>query len=236
MLFDLQTVFFGLVNGAGPFTGSGTVFFEGGYSPGNSPASVLHEGDLFFGGASTLTMELGGLLLGGQYDHLNVGGTLTEDGALDVVLYAGFAPHFGDTFDLFDAGSISGNFDDVNLPELTGDLTWDDSQLASTGTLRVVPEPGIGVLLASALALLGLRRRRSKKACHSERSSLRAKAGGNGVEEPLASCGRRRRGALCACVLHTAFARRKVRGFLRQPQDRLSTALRPSFRLRFAQQ
>ena len=179
------------------------------------------------GGSATLTLELGGLLLGGEYDHLNVGGTFTTDGFLDVVLYGGFAPHFGDTFDLFDAGSISGNFDDVNLPELTGDLTWDDSQLASTGTLRVVPEPGIGALLTSALALLGLRRRRSKKTCHSERSSLRATVGGNGVEEPLASRGRRRCGASCACVLRAAFARRKVRGF--------STALRPLARLRFAQ-
>ena len=147
-----QTVFFGLVNGAGPFTGTGSVFFEGGYSPGNSPASVLHEGDLVLGGSATLTLELGGLLRGAQYDHLNVVGTLTEDGALDVVLYGGFAPRFGDMFDLFDAGSILGSFDDVNLPELTGDLTWDDSQLASTGTLRVVPEPGVGMLGAFVAA------------------------------------------------------------------------------------
>ena len=34
-----------------------------------------------------------------------------------------------------------------------------------------------------------------KKACHLERSSLRAKVGGNGVERPLASRGRRRCGA-----------------------------------------
>ena len=156
------SVFFGAVSGAGPFTGTGTVYFEGDLRPGNSPAAVLYEGDLVLGGAATLTLELGGLALGAQYDHLNVGGTLTEDGTLDVVLYNNFAPHFGDTFDLFDAGALAGNFDDVNLPALSGDLTWDDSQLASTGTLRVVPEPGIGVLLASALALLGLRRRRSE--------------------------------------------------------------------------
>ena len=64
-----------------------------------------------------------------------------------------------DGFDVFDAGNIAGSFEEVNLPALPGDLTWDDSQLSSTGTLRVVPEPGVGVLLASALALLGLRRR-----------------------------------------------------------------------------
>ncbi len=152
------SVFFGAVSGAGPFTGTGTVYFEGDLRPGNSPASVLYEGDLVFGGASTLTLELGGNALGSQYDHLNVGGTLFADGALEVLLYDGFAPHFGDTFDLFDTGAIIGSFDDVNLPDLTGDLTWDDSQLSTSGTLRVVPEPGVGMLLASALAVLGRRR------------------------------------------------------------------------------
>ena len=125
---------------------------------------MFYEGDLVMGGAATLTLELGGLAVGAQYDRLNVGGTFTEDGVFDVVLYGGFAPHFGDTFDLFDAGNFAGSFDAISLPALGGDLTWDDSQLASTGQLRVVPEPGIGALLTSALALLGLRRSRSKKA------------------------------------------------------------------------
>jgi hypothetical protein len=43
---------------------------------------------------------------------------------------------------------------------LTGDLAWDDSQLQSTGELRVVPEPSVVALLASALALLSARRRK----------------------------------------------------------------------------
>ena len=120
------TVFLGAVSGAGSYTGTGTVYFEGDLRP------------------------------GAQYDHLNVGGTLFADGILEVVLYGGFAPHFGDTFDLFDAGNIAGIFDDVNLPGLAGDLTWDDSQFSTTGHLRVVREPGIG-------ALLGLRRSCSKK-------------------------------------------------------------------------
>ena len=156
------SVFFGAVSGAGPYTGTGTVYFEGDLRPGNSPASVLYEGDLVLGGSATLTLELGGLLLGGQYDHLNVGGTFTADGALDVLLYDGFMPHIGDTFDLFDAGALAGNFDDINLPSLSGNLAWDDSQLSTTGQLRVVPEPGLGALLASALSILGLRRSRSK--------------------------------------------------------------------------
>jgi len=58
------TVFFGLVNGAGPFTGTGEVYYEGGYSPGNSPALVTTESSIFFGNNNTLTMEIGGIVAG----------------------------------------------------------------------------------------------------------------------------------------------------------------------------
>ena len=153
-----STVFFGGQTGAGSFTGTGTVYFNGDLRPGNSPASVSYGGDVALGGASSLTLELGGLLAGTQYDRLNVAGTLFEDGVLDVSLYGGFMPHFGDTFDLFDAGGIAGSFDAVNLPALAGDLAWDATNFQSTGQLRVVPEPGIGTLLLSAFALLGLLR------------------------------------------------------------------------------
>ena len=54
------TVFFGNLTGAGPFTGTGAVRFEGTFMPGNSPAVVPVEGDLQFGTDSRLVMELGG--------------------------------------------------------------------------------------------------------------------------------------------------------------------------------
>lgn len=96
------SVFFGAVSGAGPYTGTGTVYFEGDLRPGNSPAAVLYEGDLVLGGAATLTLEIGGLTLGVQYNHVSIGGTLTTDGTLDVVLYGGFTPGAGDSFDLIE--------------------------------------------------------------------------------------------------------------------------------------
>ncbi|HZJ16901.1 MAG TPA: hypothetical protein VFD27_17740, partial [Chthoniobacteraceae bacterium] len=64
------------------------------------------------------TEEIGGLVAGTQYDRVNVGGTLFADGTLDVDLLAGYTPHFGDAFDLIDAGNFAGAFDTIALPDL----------------------------------------------------------------------------------------------------------------------
>jgi hypothetical protein len=157
-------VFFGEVRGAGPFTGTGTIYFEGGYSPGNSPASVLLGTEVVFGEANTLTLELGGLAAGSEYDQLVLGAnsSLALDGGLVLDLIGGFVPHFGDTFQLFDfdPGQVSGSFDEITIADaLPGDLAFDTSALSATGKVTVIPEPGIGALLLSALALLGVRRR-----------------------------------------------------------------------------
>ncbi len=153
------TVFFGAVSGAGPFTGTGTVYFEGDLRPGNSPASVLYEGDLVFGGGASLTLEIGGLTLGAQYDHLTIGGTMHADGDLVLALLDGFTPQFGDTFDLLDVGSFTGDFDSISAPALGGGNAWDFTNLKTTGSVAVVPESGNAALLLTALAVLGLRRR-----------------------------------------------------------------------------
>ena len=157
---NASTVFYGSQSGAGPFTGTGTVYFIGDLRPGNSPASVIYEGDVSFGSATTVTLEIGGLVAGTQYDRVNVGGTLFADGTLDVDLLAGYTPHFGDAFDLIDAGNFAGAFDTIALPDLPGGLTWDESQLQITGELRVVPEPGAALLAFLGTALLGLCHRR----------------------------------------------------------------------------
>lgn len=151
------TVFYGAVSGAGSFTGAGTADFEGTYSPGNSPASVSVEGSLRFGGNSALTMELAGPTPGAQYDQLHIGGSLNADGSLLVTLLDGFSPVSGQAFDLFDWGSLTGQFASFTLPALTNGLSWNTSQLYTRGILSVgVPGDfsGDGVSNAADYVLL----------------------------------------------------------------------------------
>ncbi len=81
-------------------------------------------------------MELAGLLPGTQYDHLDVGGSLTICGTLNVVLLDGFTPALGQSFDILDWGAVAGTFATLSLPTLPG-LTWDTTQLYTAGVLKV---------------------------------------------------------------------------------------------------
>jgi hypothetical protein len=128
-------VFFGLVSGNGAFTGSGAKFFEGGYSPGSSPASVSLDGPVTFGGTNTLKIELGGITVGAQYDKVNVAGQLSVAGTLNVSLINGFKPATGSSFDILDWSTLNGTFGTLQLPDLGGRILWDTSHLYDSGAL-----------------------------------------------------------------------------------------------------
>jgi hypothetical protein len=115
-----------LVDGPGGFFGPGTITFNGGMSPGASPAEVTFEGDAVFGLANTLFIEVGGTTSGSQFDQINSLGTISLGGTLDVDLISGFMPGLGDSFEILTAaGGISGTFDTELLPTLTGNLVLD---------------------------------------------------------------------------------------------------------------
>jgi hypothetical protein len=82
---------------------------------------------------------------------LDVLGPASLDGTLDVSLANGFIPSPDDTFYVIEAGSLSGTFANVVLPDST------DYSIAYTPTgvtIDVLPEPtGLALLLAGSMLL-----------------------------------------------------------------------------------
>jgi hypothetical protein len=69
--------------------------------------------------------------------QLQVTGGLSLDGTLDVSLLYGFTPHPGSLFDILDWGSLAGTFNTLQLPTLTGGLSWNSSRLYTAGILSI---------------------------------------------------------------------------------------------------
>jgi hypothetical protein len=148
------TVFSGHVGGAGPYTGFGEVKMEGVFSPGNSPAIVNFGGNLSLGPSSTLIMEIGGTTPGTQHDQLNVSGTFTANGTLQIVLINGFVPSVGNTFDLFNAAHFAGNFTSIiSPPEFAG---FSFNNILTSGNLTVSAVPETSPLLTIGFVTFGL--------------------------------------------------------------------------------
>lgn len=143
-----------LAGEAGGLTGarlSGTGTLSGkvvaGKSAVISPADSSKIGILTFGG--DLVMN------GGEYeaqvsggisansDLIVVKGILTCSGTLDVKRLNSSSLINGYEMQLFKADSITGKFSSVNLPELTGGLSWDTTQLYNSGTIKVINSTGI---------------------------------------------------------------------------------------------
>ena len=125
-------------------------------------------------------MQLAGPVAGSQYDQIKVSGQLVLAGDLDVVLLNGFQPQAGESFQLFD-GELAGTFSQLTLPALSNGLQWNTSNLYTTGTINVTPEPGTFALFAAgAIGLLGygIRRRRNRLL------SLATKPTINGADDP----------------------------------------------------
>jgi hypothetical protein len=94
-------------------------------------------GNVIFTPTVRVEMELGGTILGTEYDHIEVVGHLSLGGTLDVLLINGFTPGAGNTFNLFDWTTRSGNFAVVHLPALDAALAWNASNLYTEGVLEV---------------------------------------------------------------------------------------------------
>ena len=88
-------------------------------APGSS-AGILTIARLYTQTASgALSIEIGGLAAGTEYDRLAVGGVATLDGTLRVEFVNGYVPNVGDHFTIMTYPSKVGNFSDMILPRLS---------------------------------------------------------------------------------------------------------------------
>lgn len=150
---------------------NGTFNFTGGtLSPGLSPGTLNFVGNYTQGDLAKLLIELGGTTQGTDpgYDFLNITGTATLGGVLDVELYGGFIPQVGNVFDILQAQVISGTFGSYDLPY--GISYWDVTygtnivSLEYLGGGQPVPVPSTLLLLGTGLiGLAGLMRRELKR-------------------------------------------------------------------------
>jgi hypothetical protein len=159
-----RTVFFGAQSGASPFTGTGTVEYQGDLRPGNSPAWVHYEGDVVLDYSARTVIELAGTTPGLQYDRLDIAGTVSLGGEMDVVLLNGFMPSAGQRYDVVDFGQRVGQFDNFTGLDLGNGLDLVPGYDAGHVFLQVsaIPEPTT-LILTGAAAIGGLiaRRRRA---------------------------------------------------------------------------
>lgn len=164
--------------GTSPLAGTGTItapaVTAGGLvSPGSSPGQLNLSGNLSLLATSTTLFELGGTTQGVTYDFLNVGGTATLNGTLQLSFVNSFQSAVlpSNTFTLLSAPTVTGTFTNVSTSGLrlfttdgAGSFQVNYSGTALTLTNFVpVPEPSTWVLLGlgSPLLLVACRRRKA---------------------------------------------------------------------------
>ncbi len=160
-LSDIQG---GLVEGNGFINGD--IINSGGLvTPGNSAGLLSVNGDYFQGAGGGLTIEIGGLIAGSDFDQLQVSGDVNLDGTLFVELLNAFSPLASESFTILTGNSVSGNFANAmtSVAVLGGgsfDVTYTGNSIVLSN-FTAVPEPSaVGLLSLVALTLAGYRRRR----------------------------------------------------------------------------
>ena len=125
----------GVLDGNGNIAGGLVVSGSGQLSPGASPGVITIAGNYTQSSPAALNIELSGTGAG-QFDHVAASGSAAIGGTLNVTLLA-FAPSPGDTFPLLTYASQVGSFGTLNLPALSGGLSWTALYAATAFSLRI---------------------------------------------------------------------------------------------------
>ena len=163
-------VILGSFSGANGFVGGGDVFALGDLRPGNSPASVLYDGNLFLGAGTDTFIELGGLTVG-DFDQMIVTGDLTVAGNLFVSLLGGYSLGPNQAYLIGDVGGLlDGQFDGLGEGDMVGNfggrdlfITYAAGNGNDIGLYTAIPEPtSLALLLASVIGIGSLLRKRRR--------------------------------------------------------------------------
>jgi hypothetical protein len=157
----------------GTLTGGGTLEANlnqtgGTLNPGDAPALFTINGAYDLSGTSpyspnggTLDIEIGGYTPDTEFSVLDVNGTATLDGNLNLTLVNGFVPQVGDTFTILNSQGDSGTFTATtsNDPDMSYTVIY-GSNYAQV-MITAVPEPATAGLIGVCAAAVLSRRRRA---------------------------------------------------------------------------
>ncbi|MGC1583875.1 MAG: choice-of-anchor D domain-containing protein [Candidatus Acidiferrales bacterium] len=135
-----------------PVTNSGEIVPNG--SP--NAGSISNSNNLTQTSVGAVGVVIGGLTAGTQYSQLNVSGTASLSGALDVSFTNGFAPVSGNQFTVLTAGSIAGTFSSINSPALPAGINWTLTYNFSSVPQAVVLTAGTGSSTTQTLTVAEL--------------------------------------------------------------------------------
>jgi T5SS/PEP-CTERM-associated repeat protein len=115
-------------------TFTGNLTNSGGTLAPGAPTGTTNVTGDYAQNSGTLAIELASP---SSFDKLVVTGTLTAGGTLSVSLLGGYSPAAGATFDILDWTNLVGTFSTLQLPPLSGSLTWNTTALYTSGVLAV---------------------------------------------------------------------------------------------------
>jgi len=126
------------LNGSG--TVDGDVNNAGMVTPGNSPGKINITGDYTQTTLGTLEIEIAGTTAETEFDVLDITGTASLAGVLNVTFLDGFTPADGDQFEVMVFSTGSGDFDTINLPDLPENMHWVKTYTETTLVFSVEAE------------------------------------------------------------------------------------------------
>jgi len=107
----------GIISGIGTFSKpEGTFNNQGSFSPGLSPGLLTYTGNFSMTESASYDVEFGGQEASTQYDQMDISGTATLNGNLNIALIDGFIPAKNDTFRILNYARRSAEFVTVNCP------------------------------------------------------------------------------------------------------------------------